>query len=266
MSGILSLSDVSFGYGRNRLLSGFDLTIEAGECLALIGANGVGKTTLLGIMAGTLLPQTGEMRVEGELARARSRRQIARSVAFVPQQVDVPFEFTVEQLVQQGRSPFLGVFGGWTRQDSAAVERALERTDTRSLRHRIFNQLSGGERQRVKIAIGLAQEPKLLLLDEPTQHLDIGRQYEISELIQSLNRQGITIVAAIHDLTLIESTFGSVLLLSRGERPKLGTPREVLQPELLERAFNCPPQRQPRLVSSDDLVTHNAERKRRVGL
>ena len=245
MSRLLEFAETSFGYGDRLLLNGINATISEGECIALLGPNGVGKTTLLRLAAGTLLPKAGEVRLKSQPLDRLQQRMIAQSVALVPQNVDVPFAFTVEQFIEQGRSPFLRMFGGLQPADREAIEEAMELTDTRSLRRRVFNQLSGGERQRVKIALSLAQRPQLLLLDEPTQHLDIGRQFEIVDLIRSLSRQGIAILASIHDFTLIEGTFSAVWLLSPEEGLYKGTPGEILQAELLERAFQCPPRHRP---------------------
>jgi iron complex transport system ATP-binding protein len=180
--------------------------------------------------------------------RSLKQREIARSIAFVPQHVEVSFPFTVEQFVEQGRTPFLRIFGGLGAEDRRAVERALELTDTASLRSRVYNQLSGGERQRVKIALGLAQQPQLLLLDEPMQNLDIGRQFEMVDLIRRLRREGLAILASMHDLSMIEGVFSTVWLLAPDEQMRQGPPREILHPQVLEDAFNCPPRHRPRLV------------------
>jgi len=153
--------------------------------------------------------------------------------------------------VEQGRTPYLGLLAGFKRRDRQALERALELADVASLRNRIFNELSGGERQRVKIALGLAQEPRLLLLDEPTQNLDLGRQLELLGLIRTLSDEGVTILAAMHDLQLIEGTFSSVLLLEPSQEPRKGRPQDILQPDILERAFDCPPRHGPRLVGEN---------------
>jgi len=238
---LLEFARASFCYGDRLILDEISGVVSNGECVALVGPNGIGKTTLLRLAAGTLSPRAGEVRLLGQTLDRLKQQTIARSIALVPQNVDVPFAFTVEQFIEQGRTPFLRMFGGLQAADRAAIEEAMDLTDTRSLRRRIFNQLSGGERQRVKIALGLAQQPRLLLLDEPTQHLDIGRQLEMADLIRSLSARGIAILASMHDLTLIEGTFSSVWLLSPEEGLRKGAPEEILQPEFLRRAFRCPP-------------------------
>lgn len=240
MTPLLEFAQTGFSYEDRAVLREISATVSDGESIALVGPNGVGKTTLLRLAAGTLSPQAGEVRLDGRPLDRLKQSEIARSVALVPQDVDVPFAFTVEQVIEQGRTPYLRLFGGLKTADRMAIEEAMELTDTWSLRSRIFNQLSGGERQRVKIALGLTQQPKLLLLDEPVQHLDIGRQFEMVDLIRTLSRRGIAILASMHDLRLIETTFSSVWLLSP-QAMRQGKPEEILHPELLERAFECPP-------------------------
>ncbi len=244
---LLSFDRVSFAFDHREICDEASFRLEEGTCAALIGPNGVGKTTLLRLSAGLLRSSAGYISFDGRAVMELGRNERARSIAVVPQQIEVPFDFTVEQIVQQGRAPYLRLFGGPTRQDRMAVERAMDLTDVRPLAHRVFNELSGGERQRVKIALGVAQEPRLLLLDEPTQNLDIGRQIELLDLIASLRDEGITILAAMHDIQLIPETFSAVLLMTDQSLIQ-GTPDEVLQAAILERAFNCPPQRHPVLV------------------
>ena len=250
MTPLLEFCGVSFAYKGRSIFSGIDFALSPGEGAALIGPNGIGKTTLLRLAAGLLTCSMGRVLLEQRNISILPRVETARLVAIVPQQVEVPFEFTVEQIIEQGRTPYLSFFGGLRPRDYQAVERAIDLTDVGSLRHRIFNQLSGGERQRVKIAVGLAQEPRLLLLDEPTQNLDIGRQLELLELIRSLRANGVTILAAMHDLSLIEGTFNSVLLLSPNQPLILGDSASILKPKILERAFNCPPRLDQVLVGN----------------
>lgn len=248
MKPLIEFAHVDFAYGERTILKDLDATVYENQCIAVVGPNGAGKTTLLRLAAGTLTPARGEVYLKSRDLRFLKQRKIAKSVAFVPQNVEVPFSFTVEQFVEQGRTPFLTMFSGPSTADYEAMRRAMELTDTWSLRSRVFNQLSGGERQRVKIALGLAQQPQLLLLDEPMQHLDIGRQFEMIDLIQLLLHQGIAIVASMHDLALIEGTFSSVWLVSPGEPMQQGTPEEIMRPEILEIAFNCLPHHRPRLL------------------
>ena len=251
MISLLQFSQASFSYAGRSIFENLNLCLAKGECAALIGQNGIGKTTLLRLAAGIVRCSSGSVSLEGREVQRLSRTEAARLVALVPQQVDVPFAFTVEQIIEQGRTPHLGFWGGLTVTDRKAVERAIELTDIGYLRGRIFNELSGGERQRVKIALGLAQEPQLLLLDEPTQNLDIGRQLELLDLIRFLNQTGVTILAAMHDLQLIQGTFSSVLLLNPDQRLLQGRPSDVLQQKILERAFNCPPQQHPVLIAGN---------------
>lgn len=240
MKPLLEFRQVAFTYRERAILSALDAGVGAQDCIALIGRNGAGKTTLLRLAAGALAPCAGEVLLDGRPLRERNHREIARSIAFVPQDVEIPFAMTVEQFVEQGRTPFLSLFGGLHGADRESVERALAVTDTWGMRKRYFHQLSGGERQRVKIALGLAQQPRLLLLDEPLQHLDIGRQLEMIELIQLLRAQGIAILASMHDLNLIEGAFSSVWMLSPGQPMAQGEAQTMMRSEALERAFLCP--------------------------
>jgi iron complex transport system ATP-binding protein len=238
---LLQCMSASFHYDGRRVLEDVDLRLQEGECAALIGANGAGKTTLLRLFAGTLKATSGQVLLDGRSLAALPQRERARLVALVPQQLEVPFDFTVQQIVGQGRTPYLGLLRGPSRADRAAVERALELTDTIALRERIFNELSGGERQRVKIALGLAQQARLLLLDEPTQNLDIGRQAEFLELLHRLRQEGITVLASIHDLHLIHGNFSTVHLLRPNHSLISGDPAEILTSEYLAHAFHCRP-------------------------
>ena len=240
MKTLLHFEHVSFSFGHRRVFDCADLHIENRTCTALIGPNGGGKTTLLRLAAGLLQPSSGRVLFHRADIADLSRRDVARRIALVPQQLDIPFMFTVQQIVEQGRTPYIGAWGGLKARDRKALERAIELTSIGSLRHRIYNELSGGERQRVKIALGLAQEPELLLLDEPTQNLDFGRLVELMALLRMLHQEDISILAAVHDLALIPHTFASVVLISPDAPLLIGSPQEVLRPSILERAFQCP--------------------------
>jgi iron complex transport system ATP-binding protein len=258
MSCLLRVDGVHFDYQGHPVLRQATFDLEEGSCSALIGTNGAGKTTLLRIAAGVLRPASGSVTLRGRPVVGIPIKEIARTIALVPQQLELPFEFTVQQVVEQGRTPYIGMLRGPGRLDREAVDRALDLADVSSLRHRIFNELSGGERQRVKIALGLAQQPQLLLLDEPTQNLDIGRQVELIDLLHFLQKEGITILASMHDLHLVDKNFSTVLLLSPGQPLASGSPQQMLKPSILEHAFQCPPDRHPLLIERAELYQREA--------
>jgi iron complex transport system ATP-binding protein len=237
MSAILEFRNVAFAHGARPIFDNLCISVEHGETVALVGPNGVGKTTLLRLAAGLLCPSSGEVLVRGQELERWSRRQLSCAVALVPQYLEVPFAFRVEEIVAQGRVPHLGFFGRLTKNDIEAVETAMDAVDLLGMRRRVFSELSGGERQRVKIAIGLAQQARLMLLDEPTQHLDLGRQIELMGLLRKLVQRGITIVAAMHDLALVREHCSSAILLTPQAPAMAGPVKELLRADLLERAF-----------------------------
>jgi iron complex transport system ATP-binding protein len=250
MTPILDMTNVGFRYPERPVFLRVSLTLQEGNCTAFVGPNGVGKTTLLRLAAGTLKPTSGRVELQGQSPTTMSLKQRSQLVALVPQQLDISFDFTVEQIVEQGRSPYLGLLRGMLHEDRRAVDRALSLADVSGLRSRIFNELSGGERQRVKIALGLAQEPRLLLLDEPTQNLDIGRQVELIDLLHFLRDEGITILASIHDIHLVHHNFSFVHLMGPDHSLTSGTPKDVLTPERIANAFNCSLGRHPLLMEA----------------
>ncbi len=237
-SSLLEVHNITFGYGDKPLLYDVSLHVQRGEMVGLLGPNGSGKTTLLRLISGLLSPQQGTVLLEGRTLQQWGRRGAAQRIAVVPQELHVPFAFTVEHMVSLGRTPFVKQFlGSRTQHDQTVVQDALAAAGIVSLADRIFNELSGGERQRVMIAMALAQEPSLLLLDEPTSHLDIKYQIETLELVQRLNRErGVTIIAAMHDLNLASRYFNRLLLFQRGIVADAG-PAEVLEPTLLSRVY-----------------------------
>ncbi len=234
---LLEMQAISFGYGRKPLLYDVSLTVHAGEMVGLLGPNGSGKTTLLRLIGGVLQPQQGTIRLDGQDVHSWGRRGIARRVAVVPQEMPVPFAYTVEQMVRLGRTPYLNLLGNLTRDDLRIVQDAMRAADIEQQASAIYNELSGGERQRVVIAMALAQQPTLLLLDEPTSHLDIRYQIDVLERVQRLNREtGVTVIAAMHDLNLAARYFPRLVLFQRGVVADAG-PAEVLEPHLLRRVY-----------------------------
>src|SRR5260221_2526074 len=234
---VLEVCGVTFGYGRQPLFNDVYLQVQVGEMVGLLGPNGAGKTTLLRLLSGVLSPQQGQVLLEGRDLRQWGRRGAAQHIAAVPQELDVPFAFTVEHMVSLGRTPFISLLGSQTKHDLAIIQQAMSAAEVTLLAGRVFNELSGGERQRVLVAMALAQEPRLLLLDEPTSHLDIKYQIDILELVQRLNRErGVTVIAAMHDLNLAARYFPRLLLFQRGVIADAG-PAEVLEPRLLKRVY-----------------------------
>ncbi len=234
---LLEVKGVTFGYEREPILYGVHVQVRKGEMVGLLGPNGSGKTTLLRLVSGVLHPQQGKVVLEGRDLQDWGRRSIAQRIAVVPQALHMPFAFTVEQMVSLGRTPYINLLGSRNRLDAIIVEDAMHAAGITPLAGRIFNELSGGERQLVMVAMALAQQSALLLLDEPTAHLDIKYQIEILELVQRLNRQrGMTVIAAMHDLNLAARYFPRLLLFQRAVVADAG-PAEVLEPHLLKRVY-----------------------------
>ena len=237
---ILAARHITFGYNGHPVLREIELALRPGELVALLGPNGSGKTTLLKTLCGLLSPQLGHVTWDsGELA-ALHRREVARRIALVPQELHIPFAFTVREIVLLGRTPHVRSLFGESVHDHNAIDRALRLTETNALADRLYGELSGGEQQRVVIAMALAQEPQVLLLDEPTVHLDINHQAEVLELVRKLNRErGLTVLATMHDLNLASMYFDRLIVLRDGYIVKQGLPREVLSKELVQQVFGA---------------------------
>lgn len=226
---ILQCEDVSFAYGALEAVSEVSLTVKAGEVFGLLGQNGSGKSTLVRLMSGVAKPRTGQVVFAGRALPTYEREALARHVAVVPQEPRLELPFSVLEVVLMGRSPYLKRFGFEQAHDLAIARQAMERTGVSALAHREIHELSGGERQRVILARALAQEPELLLLDEPTAFLDIKHQVEVYDLLKRLSRQqGLTVVAILHDLNLAALYCDRLALLKAGKVFACGTPEQVL--------------------------------------
>ncbi len=240
---LISVAGLTAGYtlpggGRRDVLRGVDLDLAPGELVALLGTNGSGKTTLLRCLAGTLVPGGGSVTFAGRRLPAWRREELARRVAVLPQQVDLPGGFRVAELVAMGRSPHAQRLFGSTAVDERAIERALRDADATELSDRWVEELSGGERQRLLVAMALAQEPDLLLLDEPTLHLDLAHQVALLAAIRRLRDQrGMAVLAVLHDLNLAAAFAPRVALLDGGRVAADGPPGEVLTTDLVRRVF-----------------------------
>ncbi|MGQ9476979.1 MAG: ABC transporter ATP-binding protein [Candidatus Bipolaricaulia bacterium] len=241
----ISLEDLNFAYDGQLVLADIELEVREGEILALVGPNGSGKSTLLRNIAGILKPASGAIYLDFKAWRATlgefTSRELARLLGTVEQERQVGFDFTVRELVELGRLPQLGrlerLGAPLGPKDREAIRRAMELTHIAEFAERRISTLSGGERQRVFLAIALAQEPKALLLDEPTTHLDINYQLEIMEIIHERAKAGLAVIMALHDLNLAAHYADRMALLHRGRLLALGRPEEVLTPERIKEAF-----------------------------
>jgi len=235
---VIELRGIAVSYRGRAVLSGIDLSIGAGERVALIGPNGAGKSTLLRVVTGLVAPSEGQVTVGGDPLRTLDRASIARRIAVVPQQVSVPFSTRVEELVSLGRLPHEDALRGARPADRAAVASAIERVGIGHLLGRDVRELSLGERQLTLVALAVAQAAPVLLLDEPTVHLDLRHQVATMELLVDLNRRdGTTVVAVLHDLGLAAAFFPRLVLLDRGRIVADGEPLEVLSGERIRSVF-----------------------------
>ncbi len=237
---MLAAEHVDFAYATRPVLHDVTIRIARGEMLALAGPNGAGKSTLLALFAGIRHPTSGVVRLEGADVRRRPRRALARRVAVVPQDTSVLFPYTVAEMVLMGRAPHLHGIGLESADDLAVAERAMARTGILEFAHRPIGELSGGERQRVILARALAQEPRLLLLDEPTTFLDLRHVIEILELIRELNRcERVTVVAVLHDLTTASMYFDRVAFLRDGRLAIDGPCATAITEETVRAVFDA---------------------------
>ncbi|MEA2560911.1 MAG: cobalamin transport system ATP-binding protein [Acidobacteriota bacterium] len=239
MTPILAVRGLTWQPDRRPVLGPVDLDVLRGECLAVVGPNGAGKTTLLRCLTGLLRPTAGELRYEGRSFATLSRRELARRIAYVPQIRPASVPLSVEEVVLLGRYPHLSPFQLAPRkEDFAAVDAALVLVGIEDLRRRPVDELSGGERQAAFIAAALAQESELLVLDEPTIHLDARHQRDLAELLLRLKAEaGRTVVLATHDLNLASLLGDRLLAMSAGQVLACGMPSQILEPGLLEKLF-----------------------------
>ena len=237
MSAALEARDISVERGGRRILKDASLLVGAGRFTALIGPNGSGKSTLLKALAGLWQVASGSVLFDGQPLQNLARREIAKRIAFVPQDTRIDFAFTVEEIVGMGRYPHRGRFAPESAADRSAIAAALERCDVADLKSRAANTLSGGERQRVLIARSLAAEPEIVLLDEPTASLDIEHVIKILDLCAELASDGHAVAVAIHDLNAVARYADVIALVDRGTVVKVGPTDEVLNPSAFQQVF-----------------------------
>ncbi len=245
----LSVKDLTYRYqsrfskNPDAVIEKLNCTIESGIILGILGPNGSGKSTLLKVLARVFSVQDGSIELFGQDMRKLSQADIAKTVAFVPQETQQIFPFTIGEMVLMGRFPHHAGLGGWHWEDPEDVviaEAAMQDLDVAHLADRLITDVSGGERQRAIIARALAQDPKVLLLDEPTAFLDLHHQLDIARILKRLNQdRGLTVVLVSHDLNLASQYCDRLMLLDHGHIEKTGTPEEVIRPDVLEQVYGC---------------------------
>ncbi len=236
----MRVHNIHAGYGDEPVVRGVSIDLARSDFVGVIGPNGCGKTTLIRAMSRCLKPTCGVIELDGQDIYSIAARDFAKRVAVVPQDVIVAFDFSVLEIVLMGRSPHLGRFAVESPRDIAIAENALRLTGTLHIKDRSINALSGGERQRVMIARALAQEPEILLLDEPTSHLDISFQFDIMDLLRSLNKdKDITVLAVLHDLNLASQYCDRLYLMGGGSVQASGAPDEVVTADNIRRVYGA---------------------------
>jgi iron complex transport system ATP-binding protein len=237
---MIEVDSIFFRYHQDWVLQDVSFQVRKGEFVGVIGPNGSGKTTLLKILYRLLSPQQGEVFFDRLSLEKMSRSEIAKKIAVVAQETYPAFPFRAIEMVLMGRSPYLGHLMFESPKDLEIAKKAMEWTEILPISQRPIDELSGGERKRVYIARALAQEPEMILLDEPTSNLDIHHQVEFLDLVLSLNREkGLTILMASHDLNLASEYCDRLLLLQHGKIYKMGSPEEVMTRENIERVYGC---------------------------
>ncbi|MEA5551722.1 ABC transporter ATP-binding protein [Anabaena cylindrica UHCC 0172] len=235
----LELQNLTGGYSVSPIIHDINLSLQTGEWLSLVGANGSGKSTLLKLISRVLAPQQGVILLDGKAIHSQPANLVAQKLALLPQQQTVPVGLTVSQLVSLGRTPYQP-WWQWelSAEDRQKVESAIEKTQLADFKDRLVEELSGGERQRAFLALALAQEPKVLLLDEPTTYLDINYQLQLLELLKNLNQQqNLTIVTVLHELNLAARYSSRIALLKQGNLWEVGTPETVLTSHNIAQVF-----------------------------
>ncbi len=237
VAGSIDVEEVVFGYHRDLVVRNVSFRVRPGGFVGVIGPNGSGKSTLLKLMSGDLRPRTGRVAIDGADVTAMSRLEVGRRVAVVPQETAMPFPYTVLEMVLFGRTPHLSGYAFERESDLEIARASLARTRTLDLAHRPVTELSGGERQRVALARALAQQPQVLLLDEPSAFLDIRHEVEMYDLLREVQGEGVAVVSVLHDLNLAALYCEHIVLLSAGSVYRQGAPAEVMTYENLTAVY-----------------------------
>lgn len=235
---MITASELVIGYEQKIVVNGFEINVNEGEFVSIIGPNGSGKSTVLKVISRLLKQKSGAVYLHGNNMSSMSTKEIAKKLAILSQVNSSPEDFTVEELIYYGRTPHKKWFESRNKEDEEKVKWAISHTKLNGFEDRKVSRLSGGERQRVWLAMALAQEPKVLLLDEPTTYLDICHQLEVMELVQELNKElGITVVTVLHDLNQAAKYSDRVVVIKDGQLVKEGSPGDILTKDLIRDVY-----------------------------
>lgn len=237
-SGLMKLENISFSYETSPVIKDLSVEIQEQDFIGLIGPNGSGKSTLLKVMGGILEPDTGSVQFKESPITRINKKLFAQSVSWIPQDHPMVFPFKVSEIVLMGRHPYLSPLSFESSEDFEICRRAMETTMTSQFADRYFNEISGGEKQRVMIASALAQNPEMMLLDEPTAALDLKYQVQILKILKDLNTEHkMTLILAMHDLNLASKFCNRLILLDEGKIIRDGSPEQVLEKDILEQVY-----------------------------
>lgn len=234
---MLKIEKLNFSYGQGWVLKDLSLEVGSGELLGIIGPNGSGKTTLLKLITKLLKPCSGKLLLNDTNIHKIPAKKYAKEVAYLPSIIDITFSYTVEEFVSMGRFPYTGRYGNLSISDRKIIKSTLEKFEISRYASRKIWELSDGEKQRVFLAQTVVQEPSLLILDEPTSHLDLGHSFRILDIIKELNITGITIIVVLHDLNIASEYCSSLILLKNGSVFSQGTPEQVLTYQNIEEVY-----------------------------
>jgi iron complex transport system ATP-binding protein len=236
---VIKTKDLNWSYNGTKVLDNVSIDIRFGTFTGILGPNGAGKTTLLKLILNLLQVEKNSILIRGIDINTYSRKELARIEAYVPQNVKIDFNFTVEQVVIMGRTPFLGRFESESSKDIGIAEWAMKETGVLEFKNKLITHLSGGELQRVIIARALTQEPIIMALDEPTSHLDIQHQINILSILRTLaKREGLTIVAVLHDVNHALEYCDNLFLMDKGKIVNTGSPKDVITPKVMKEVYN----------------------------
>ncbi len=239
MAKIIETNNLSFSYGKEVILKELNIIFGGNKFISIIGPNGSGKTTLLKLLLRLLKSDNGEIKLDGSNLKKYTNKELAKEISYVPQKSEIDFEFTVYEIVSMGRAPYIKNLEKEAKKDKEIIENAMKMTNTWKFREKYINCLSGGELQMVMIARAIAQDTKIIILDEPISHLDIHHQVEIMNTLQKINKEKeALIITVLHDINLASQYSDEILLLNNGEIVAKGEPKKVITKENIKKVYN----------------------------